>query len=427
MSQKQRQIYRICLLGFLIIVLSVMVVYWYWGVQRMVPDEIMIYENQLENINLEIPFTKVRLSSEDVESTQVSVNRSEKVNGQIQFSMSESVSIKAAKCGSVSGEAKLFGWLPCKKIRIDVREEARVMPVGSAVGLYVHADGVMVLGTGKVSGKNGATYTPSYDILQTGDYIYEVNGTSVLTIQDIIRLIQKNGAGRLVLSVNRGSRQIKVKLKPVQADDGSYQIGVWLREDTEGIGTLTFVTEQNEFAALGHGITDADTELLIRLQNGGLYPASIDHVVAGKNGSPGELTGRVELGNQNRLGTIRNNTELGITGDVTSEKYKYREDKAYRIGRKQEVQKGKATIMCQLDDRVREYEVEIEEINLSSEDNKGIEIHVTDPRLLEQAGGIVQGMSGAPLIQNGKCIGAVTHVFVKDVTRGYATFIENML
>lgn len=427
MNQRQKHIYRLCLLGVLVVILSVLVVCWYWGMQRMVPDEILLFQDQMENINLELPFAEVQMSSEDAESTQVSVNHSEQVGDLLQFSMAEPVSITAAKCGSVQAEVKLFGWLHCKNIRIDVREETKVMPVGRAVGLYIHSDGVMVLGTGKVSEKNGSTATPAYKILQTGDYIEEINGTAVYTIQEISDLIQKNGAKRIVLGVNRGSNHIQVKLTPVLAENGSYQIGAWLREDTEGIGTLTFVTEENQFAALGHGITDADTELLIKLQNGGLYPASIDHVVAGKNGSPGELVGSVQLGSKNRLGTIQNNTALGITGDITDEQYQYQEDKAYSIGRKQEVKEGAATILCQLGDSVKEYQVEIEEINLSSEDNKGMEIHVTDPELLEEAGGIVQGMSGAPIIQGNKCIGAVTHVFVKDATRGYATFIENMI
>ena len=158
---------------------------------------------------------------------------------------------------------------------------------------------------------------------------------------------------------------------------------MWLREDTEGIGTLTFVTPENQFAALGHGITDADTDLLIRLQNGGLYPAGIDHVVKGKNGTPGQLAGYVQLGKENRLGEIENNTLLGITGQITNRAYQYQEDKACEAACKQDVRKGKAVIRCQLDDQVKEYEVEIEKINLSSKDNKGMEIHVTDPELLE--------------------------------------------
>lgn len=425
MSQRQKRIYRLCLFGALTIVLIVGAVCWYWQMTKLVPDEILLFNNREEEINFEIPFVKLSLRG-DKESSPVSVSHAQEADGEIQFSMAEPVTLKTGNSGSIQAEAKLFGWIHCKNIRLDVKEETRIMPVGSSVGLYIHADGVMVLGTGKVQDQSGMTQTPCYEILQTGDYIYEVNGKSVATIQDVSSLIQKNGANKLVLSVNRGSNRIKVKINPVLAENGRYQIGAWLREDTEGIGTLTFVTPQNQFAALGHGITDADTGLLIKLQNGGLYKAGIDHVERGEAGAPGELVGSVRLGRQNRLGTISRNTSLGIVGNITSEQYKYQDNRAMAIGRKQEVRTGKASILCQLGEDVREYEVEIEKINISSEDNKGMEIHVTDPKLLGKAGGIVQGMSGAPLMQNGKCIGAVTHVFVRDVTRGYATFIENM-
>lgn len=427
MTQRQRWMYRSCLLGVLIAVMAFTAVFWYFEMKDRIPDEIVLFQNRMENIDFGIPFTQVRVDQSEAEVAQVSIDHAQKVGKHIQFSMGGPLAVSAQKCGTMQGEVRLFGWIPCKKIKIDVRKQTKVMPVGRAVGLYIHSDGLMVLGTGKIPVTRGNEKMPSYNKLQTGDYIYEINGQPVVTIQDVTKLLQKNGTGKVVLSVKRDSAKIKVRISPVQAQNGTYQIGAWLREDTEGIGTLTFVTEENEFAALGHGITDADTELLIRLQNGGLYPAGIDHVVKGRNGAPGQLAGFVELGRDNKLGDIQNNTSLGITGVISNEQYQFQESKSCEAGCKQDVKKGKATILCQLDDKVQEYEVEIEKINLSSEDNKGMEIHVTDPELLKKAGGIVQGMSGAPLLQNGKCIGAVTHVFVRDVTRGYATFLENML
>jgi stage IV sporulation protein B len=427
MTSKQKLIYRLSLVAVLCVVLSFMAVWWYLGMKSRIPDEIMLFQNQTEKIDFQIPFTQVRLDAKEAESSQVSVNQSAQVGDKIQFTMAQPVSLLGSQCGSIQAQVKLFGFIPCKSINIDIREETKVMPVGSAVGLYIHADGVLVLGTGKVVGKDGVSSAPSYKILQTGDYISEVDGQKVTTIQEISDLVRKKGHHQMILGVYRNSNHIEVKITPVQSQEGYYQIGAWLREDTEGIGTLTFVTQDNQFAALGHGITDADTETLIKLQNGGLYPATVNQVKTGTNGSPGEIQGSVKLGSANRLGTIQNNTNLGITGKITAKEYQYQEEKAYAVGRKQEVETGKATILCQLGEKVNEYEVEIEKINLSSKDNKGMEIKVTDKELLEEAGGIVQGMSGSPLIQNGKVIGAVTHVFVKDVTRGYATFIENML
>lgn len=427
MTRLQKRRYRVCLIFALTGAVVLMAACWYQQLERMVPDKILLFQNQTEELDFSIPFGEMSVTSKDSEAVQVSISHGKKAGKNIQFSMSEPVSMTVGDTGSFQAQVKLFGWLHCKDIVFDVMEEAKVMPVGRAVGLYIHADGVMVLGTGKVEAEDGTVKQPAYEVLQTGDYIQAVNREKVYTIQDISSLIQKNGNKKLILSVNRGKNQIKVKLNPVLSEGGKYQIGAWLREDTEGIGTLTFVTEKNQFAALGHGITDADTGMLIRLQNGGLYTADIDHVVFGESGAPGELVGSVQLGSRNRLGTISNNTSLGITGTVSSEEYQYQEKHAMLIGRKQEVKEGSASILCQLGDEVKEYQVEIEKINLSSDDNKGMEIHVTDPELLRAAGGIVQGMSGAPLIQNNKCIGAVTHVFVRDVTRGYATFIENML
>lgn len=427
MTQRQKWMYRSCLLGVLIAVVAFTAVYWYFEMKNRIPDEIVLFQNRIENIDFGIPFTQVSVERSEAEVAQVSIDHAQKVGRHIRFSMADPLAVSAQKCGSMQGEVRLFGLIPCKKITIDVRKETKVMPVGKAVGLYIHSDGLLVLGTGKIPVSKGNEKMPSYNKLQTGDYIYEVNGQPVVTIQDVSRVIQKNGAGKVILSVKRDSEKIKIKLSPVRAQNGTYQIGAWLREDTEGIGTLTFVTEDNEFAALGHGINDVDTELLIHLQNGGLYPAEIDHVVKGKNGAPGQLVGVVALGGKNKLGEIRNNTSLGITGVISNKQYQFREEQSCEAGCKQDVKKGKATILCQLDDKVQEYEVEIEKIHLSSEDNKGMEIHVTDPKLLQTAGGIVQGMSGAPLLQKGKCIGAVTHVFVRDSTRGYATFLENML
>ncbi len=441
MDEEQKSKYRFVLIISLVMVLILGVVLCFWQMQKSLPNELVLFEGQEENLNFSVPFGEISIvqveeeiaqmdtksSGNMEENIQVSVNQSEKVGDNIQFSISEPVSVMADGTGSLQAQVKLFGWLHYKNIQIDVMEESKVMPIGSAVGLYIHADGVMVLGTGKVSGEDGIEKQPSYEILQSGDYIYKVNGVEVRTIEDVSQQIQKNGAEQIILDVNREGNNIQVKITPVLAENGRYQIGTWLREDTEGIGTLSFVTEQNQFAALGHGITDADTGLLIRLENGGLYSAEIDHVVHGESGSPGQLVGSVELGPSHRLGTIQHNTSLGITGNISKEEFLYDESKAIEMGRKQEVEEGEATVMCQLGEEIKEYTVEIEKIDLSSKDNKGMEIHVTDEELLKDAGGIVQGMSGAPLIQNGKCIGAVTHVFVKDVTRGYATFIENML
>lgn len=335
--------------------------------------------------------------------------------------------MKAANTGSYKASLKLFGLFHYKNIQIDVIREQKVMPSGRAVGLYINSDGIMVLGTSEIVGKDSLTHEPAANILRAGDYIYRVNNSNVDNIDDVVEALQENGSSRVTIYLRRNGNNLKVKIEPVLAADGEYKIGVWLREDTEGIGTITYITEDNKYAALGHGITDIDTGLLIDIKNGGVYPAKVNQIIRGQAGSPGEILGSVKLGNTFCLGTINNNTNYGISGEIFDSDYGYDSEKAIPAAMKQDVYKGKAIVRCQLGDSVEDYEVEIEKININSEENKGMVLKVTDKKLLDKAGGIVQGMSGSPIIQNNKIIGAVTHVFVNDSTRGYGIFIEDML
>lgn len=322
---------------------------------------------------------------------------------------------------------KLFGILPYKYIHFDKITQEKVMPSGRAVGMYIRSSGVMVLGTTKVQGKDGLSYEPAKDILLPGDRIKKIENTRVYTIEDVEKAVKKSQKKKLMLTINRDGDRLQVRIEKVQGKDGEEHLGIWLREDTEGVGTLSFVTTKNQFAALGHGITDIDTGKVITIQKGDLYPAEIQGIKKGKAGEPGNLIGTVYLGKQLQIGKIKSNTEMGITGDITAKEFMYQEEKALPIGLKQQVQKGKAWILCQVSGSVEKYQIEITKINMNSKDNKGMVLRVTDERLRKLTGGIVQGMSGAPIIQNGKVIGAVTHVFVNNPTGGYGTFIENML
>ena len=214
MTGRQRLMYRLCLLGVLIAVMAFTAVYGYFELRGRIPDEITLFQDRVENIDFGIPFTQVRVSQTDAEAARVSIDHAKKADGHIRFSMAGPLSVTAQNCGSLQGEVRLFGWLPCKKIRIDIRKGTKVMPAGKAVGLYIHADGVMVLGTGRIAAAGGEEQTPAYNKLQTGDYIYAVNGRKVVTIRDVSRLVQKNGAKQMILSVKRDSGRIQVKLTP---------------------------------------------------------------------------------------------------------------------------------------------------------------------------------------------------------------------
>lgn len=409
------------------------VVYYIWYIDKKVPDSIMLVENREESLEFNVPLEGEIDGAVDA----ISVKNTNSTNdGNIHFNLNQTVRMQANNTGSYKARLKLFGLFHYKNIQIDVIKEQKVMPSGRAVGLYINSDGVMVLGTSEITGKDGFSYEPAANILKAGDYIYRVNSQEVQNIEDVIRAVQDNGKGRVTIYLRRNNNNIKVKVDTVLAGDGKYKIGAWLREDTEGIGTLTYITEDNNYVALGHGITDIDTGILIDIKDGGVYPAKVNQVIKGEAGSPGEVLGSVRLGASNRLGTIRNNTNYGISGELfdnnlskstTDNGYGYNSDQAIPAAMKQEVVKGKATVRCQLGENVEDYEVEIEKININSKENKGMVIKVTDKNLLNKAGGIVQGMSGSPIMQNNKIIGAVTHVFVNDSTRGYGIFIEDML
>lgn len=424
LTKKERFRYRACLVLLFVLNLGLIGVWCWKGMDSKIPSHIYLYQNQDVQIDFGVPLQGNCQETKDV----IAITNGNTVQESTQsFGLNRPVRVKASALGSYQAELKLFGIFHYKYIHFDVIEEAKVMPSGKAVGLYIQSNGVMVLGTSEIEGKDGFSYEPAKDILQPGDTIRKVEDTKVGNIDQVVQLLQKKKSRKVTLEVVRSGNVIQVKLEKILAKDGEYKIGVWLREDTEGIGTLSFVTEKNQFAALGHGITDIDTGKLIQLSKGSVYPAKIEDIQKGEAGSPGELIGSVALGAANCIGQIKSNTALGITGEITGEEYQYQEEKALPVGLKQEVKKGKAWVMCQLEDRVEKYEVTVEEINVNSQDNKGMVIRVTDKELLKKSGGIVQGMSGAPIIQNGKVIGAVTHVFVNDPTVGYGTFMENML
>lgn len=240
--------------------------------------------------------------------------------------------------------------------------------------------------------------------------------------------MEESGGRQLVLQVQRGEEQIRVAVTPEVASDGILKLGLWVRDDIAGIGTLTFVTEEQDYGALGHGVSDLDTGELIRIDEGGIYETKITGISKGKRGIPGEVTGLIRFYSASYLGTIGANGKNGIYGQLTRLPEELLETEPVPVGYKQEITKGKAQIICSVEGERKAYEIEIESIDYhAKEENKGIRYRVLDEQLLDATGGIIQGMSGSPILQNGRLIGAVTHVFVDDPTRGYGIFIENML
>lgn len=309
-----------------------------------------------------------------------------------------------------------------------VTERKKVYLGGTPIGIYLETDGVFVVDTGTITAEDGTDCCPAKDIIQSGDYIQAVNGELVNTKEELIACIAKYGEDALILDVDRQGEQISLKVTPVRDSEGEYKAGIWVRNDTQGIGTLTWVDEDGYFGALGHGISDVDTAELLNIQGGILYGAEVVSVIRGSAGTPGELAGIIHYSESYKIGIIEENNENGIYGRVTGFSLAVQDQTLYETAFRQEVETGPATILCTVDGTRREYDIKIREVRLNGSDvNKGMVIEVTDPELLELTGGIVQGMSGSPILQNGRLIGAVTHVFVADSTKGYGIFIGNML
>lgn len=398
MQEKQKK-YRKFLWYALVGTLLSLFILIYGTMKDHIPDEIFVYAD--EETDWETFFQEPLISYD--ETVEVSQN------------------------GSYQIRCKWLGVLPLKTIKVHTVEKQEVQVSGSPVGIYMETKGVLVIDSGEITDREGIRRTPAEHIIQSGDYICEIDGKVLTGKRQLMQLVRENQGEPMELQVIRHQETIKLEMTPVETEDGSYKLGIWVRDNIQGIGTLTYVEPNGTFGALGHGISDADTGERLEISDGDLYRADILSIRKGTAGTPGELRGVINYREENRIGTICGNSQYGIRGQM--EPGKYAESmKKIPTGLKQEIQTGKAEIRCDIGDGIREYQCEILEIDSNARDtNKCFVLRITDDDLLSRTGGIVQGMSGSPVLQNGKLIGAITHVFVNDPTKGYGIFIENMM
>lgn len=303
-----------------------------------------------------------------------------------------------------------------------------LIPGGMPIGIYMETDGVLVLDTDSIEGMDGTEYAPAKNLVKSGDYIVGINGEEVNSKNDLIQAVGRLDSREVVLSIRRKEEYIDVKMNSVEVDTNEYKLGIWVRDSVQGLGTITYLTANGEFGALGHGIHDTDTEELLEIENGAVYATNIIGIQKGEKGTPGGLEGIIIYNRHNLLGTIEDNTECGIYGTIEEVDVLFEEQEGMEICKKREIELGDAVIRCAVDGEVKEYDIKIKNVDYFTRDeNKGIIIEIVDEELLELTGGIVQGMSGSPILQHGKIVGAVTHVLVNDPTRGYGIFIEEML
>lgn len=424
MNSKQKKYRRLLLCVLIINIISIFACTYYVIVDK-IPDKFRVCVGSSWDFDLELPLV-AKTHVEDV--SVVSIDQKPLSNKDITLDLSSPFSVELSESGLYQVQLQFFG-ITLKKIDVEAVETVRVMPVGEPAGIHIKTNGVMVLGTGTITDENGNTAQPSKGIVKSGDYIIEVDGIPVSDIADITSLVEGSCGAPLMLTVLRGTQQIDLQVIPVLSSAGDYKTGIWIRDDTQGIGTISFVDENNQFAALGHGITDIDTSLLIDISDGSLYPASVNNIIKGADGAPGEMVGTIFYSADNCLGSIEKNTSSGIFGQLSDHTpWEYDDSKALDVGFKQDMHIGKAYVRCSIDGTAKDYEININSIDYNSQgNNKDFVIEITDEELLDKTNGIIQGMSGSPVIQDGKLVGVTTHVFLNDCRRGYGIFAETMI
>ena len=389
------------------------------------PDKIQLIEQEEQDLNLNLPIQ----ASIYQESAEASIEGESNIpDGAVTVDLQQPCTLKTGTTGCYTMNCKLFGIFNLKDVTLEIVEGQKVIPCGETIGNYMETDGVLVIGSGKVKAADGSETEPARGIVQSGDYIIAVNGEAVEDKEDLQNAIKEAKKSDIVLKLRRNGKTIEVKTTAVVDSAGERKLGIWVRDNIQGIGTLTYVTLDGKFGALGHGISDVDTGTLMELEKGSLYDTQIIDVVKGKAGEPGELTGVIRYSDDLERGDIEENNECGIYGTANNTLISELQYEPIEVGLKQDIEVGPAIVRCAVDGEVKDYDAYIERVELNSDAvNKGIVIRITDEELLEKTGGIVQGMSGSPIIQNNKLVGAVTHVFVQDSTRGYGIFVENML
>ncbi|MEC2075423.1 SpoIVB peptidase [Metabacillus fastidiosus] len=381
-----------------------------------IPKTITVFENQTSTINNAIPASAANLESTEAFTVQK--------DGQ-------TVDIKGKNAGEGEVVFDLAGF-PVKKVNVNVLPDFKIIPGGQSIGVKLNTLGVLVVGHHQIATKEGKKSPGEIAGVEVGDIITNINGTKIEKMSDVAPFIQEAGKSGAPLDIvlSRDEQEIKTKLFPLKDEnDHSFRIGLYIRDSAAGIGTMTFYDPKSKkYGALGHVISDMDTKKPIVVEDGQIVRSTVTSIEKGSNGSPGEKLARFS-GDREVIGDITRNSPFGIFGTLNQDIQNGIMDKALPIALSSEVKEGPAKILTVVDnDKVEQFDVEVvSSVPQKFPATKGMVIKITDKKLLEKTGGIVQGMSGSPIIQNGKVIGAVTHVFVNDPTSGYGVHIEWML
>ncbi len=386
-----------------------------------IPNEIYIQKGTQTAIDLGLPI-KADVQAKGVIS--LSGDTLEEAVG-----MQSPLVIDSLSSGDATIELSIFG-LPVKEVRVNVSDEMMVIPGGQSIGVTLYTKGALVVGITGLEMENGSSVNPAREAgMLPGDVILSINGETVQNADHVSKIVDAS-QGTLNVMVDRGGRSLELKVTPVpDYKTGKLRLGVWVRDSTAGVGTLTFIDPNKRwFGGLGHAICDLDTGSVLSVKEGEIYYSEVIQINKGENGVPGEIKGYFSSASGN-MGLILKNTDYGIYGTVYDSVDLSELPEPIPVARPDEVMLGPAKILSTIDhEGVKEFNCEIIKINSqNAPEQKSLVIRVTDEELLEKTGGIVQGMSGSPIIQNGKLVGAVTHVFVNNPTKGYGLFADWML
>lgn len=349
-----------------------------------------------------------------------------KENMVIETSNSEDKSKSNDKISNVKYEYSIFGIKNIKETIVTKIENIKLIPIGKLIGLRLYTNGVLVVGTSNIENINNEI--KNQEGILEGDTIIKIGNKVIDSIDEIKDLISNSNGEELTCTLIRNGENIVSTITPIQTGQDEYKLGLWVKDAATGVGTISFMNkEDNSFIALGHGITDGDTGKILDIDSGEILLSDLVSITKGESGIPGEIKGSIV--NKKEIGKIVKNTSFGIIGEITNEEGLNLDlNDEYEILTRDKIKLGNATILCELDDGVKEYDVEIKKVYLDNNyDNKSIVIEVTDEELLEKTGGIIRGMSGSPIIQDGKIAGIVTNVLISNPKIGYGVFMDLVL
>ena len=389
---------------FLIVIILILIYIYVCNIS-MLPNNIILMQGEVLNLN-----TVLGVNVKNAKTVTASSN----LNNSI-----------FEETGKMNLELNLFNLFSVKDVTVNVIPKTTVIPLGKAIGMKMYTKGVLVVGMSEIEGQK--PYENSG--IEAGDKIVEVNNVKINNTDELIACVNSSKGENIEITYISDNEEEVANISPVKTGENEYKLGLWVRDAAAGVGTLTFYEPSTgEFGALGHGINDVDTYELIDIANGELVTTNIIDIVKGEDGTPGEIRGVID--GENTIGSIYKNTSYGVYGKVIdTSRLNLSKNNEIEVANRSEITTGKADIMCELENgKIEKYEIEIQKIfSENNQDNKSMLIKVTDEDLIEKTGGIIQGMSGAPIIQNGKFIGAVTHVLVNDSKMGYAVFADLMI